>query len=324
MTVRRVWSVIVLTAAAAALITGVLSAQGPARFPLPLEPIGDSGEAVFPVYEGWGEARDGSGYYIVLGYKNRNNRSVDVPIGPNNRIEPGGPDMGQPTTFEPGRRATQFAIKVPRDFGQKKLTWTIVANNQTASITFYLNREYNMSLYREEANGNDPPQMKFAANAPMLIGPNVGFAQELTGVVNQPVPLKMWASDVAPTEKNWENIVSAQNRPKSAPPAKDQIAIVGGQVLNAGGTARPSNSTPPPDITAVWSKYRGPGTVTIAPRGGVPLVTGGNPSTVAEAAATATFSASGEYWLRAEPVEADDGFDGLCCFSFALVKVTVK
>ncbi len=28
--------------------------------------------------------------------------------------------------------------------------------------------------------------------------------------------------------------------------------------------------------------------------------------------------------LRTEPVEIDDGFDGLCCFTFANVKVTVK
>ena len=51
---------------------------------------------------------------------------------------------------------------------------------------------------------------------------------------------------------------------------------------------------------------------------------GGDPKKVLEATSTATFSAPGEYWLRAEPVEADDGFDGLCCFTFALVKVTVK
>jgi hypothetical protein len=56
----------------------------------------------------------------------------------------------------------------------------------------------------------------------------------------------------------------------------------------------------------------------------VPLFTKGNPLTVVEATATATFSAPGEYVLRAEPVEIEDGFDGLCCFSFANIKVVVK
>jgi hypothetical protein len=40
--------------------------------------------------------------------------------------------------------------------------------------------------------------------------------------------------------------------------------------------------------------------------------------------ATATFSAPGEYVLRVEPVEIEDGFDGLCCFTFANIKVVVK
>jgi len=310
----------------AALMGSVPSAQGANRLPMPLEPFGDAGEAVFPVFEGWAEAKDGSGYFLVMGYKNRNRtETIEVPVGPNNRIEPGGPDYGQPTVFEPGRHETHFAIKVPKDFGQKKLTWTIVANGQTAAITFFLNPEYNMLVYREDANGNDPPEARFAPNGPPLVGPNAGFAQQLTGTVGQPVTLKMWASDAPPTEKNWENIVSAQNRPKPVPPGRDQIAIVGGQVLNAGGgPARPANTAPPADITAVWQKFRGPGKVTISPSGGVPLVTNGNPKTVAEATATATFSAPGEYWLRAEPVEADDGYDGMCCFTFAMVKVTVK
>jgi hypothetical protein len=54
------------------------------------------------------------------------------------------------------------------------------------------------------------------------------------------------------------------------------------------------------------------------------LVTGGDRNAVVEAVATATFSAPGEYVLRAEPIEADDGYDGLCCFTFGNVKVTIK
>ena len=38
-----------------------------------------------------------------------------MPIGPNNRIEPGGPDMGQPSHFEPGRKTGMFLVKVPKD-----------------------------------------------------------------------------------------------------------------------------------------------------------------------------------------------------------------
>lgn len=309
----------------ACLLTIAASAQGPARLPLPLEPFGDTGEAVFPSFEGWGEAKDGSGYFIVFGYKNRNRvQTVEIPIGPNNRIEPGGPDYGQPTVFEPGRQTTMFAIKVPKDFGTKKLTWTLVANGQPAEVTFHLNPQYNMSLYKEEANGNEPPRMKFGPNEPMISGPTVDFLQTLAGTVGEPVPLKVWASDAPPTEKNWETIVSAQNRPKPQPVSRDQVAVVDGQVFGGGsGASRATNSAPTPDLTVVWRKMRGPGTVNVTPPR-VPLMTNGDRNAVVEANAAATFSAPGEYVLRAEPVERDDGFDGLCCFTFANVKVIVE
>jgi hypothetical protein len=77
-----------------------------------------------------------------------------------------------------------------------------------------------------------------------------------------------------------------------------------------------------PDMTVVWTKLRGPGEVTFAEQR-IPLVTGGDGNKVVEANTTATFSVPGEYVLRVEPVEVEDGFDGLCCFSYANVKVVV-
>jgi hypothetical protein len=300
------------------------SAQAPPRLPQLPEPFGDANEAVYPSFEGWGESYDGSSYYLMLGYKNRNRTQVvDIPVGPNNRIEPGGPDFGQPTVFYPGRQTTVFAIKVPKDFGDKRLTWTLVANGQQTATTFYLNREYNMLLYKEDSNGNEPPRMKFGPTEPMMIGPTPGIAQTVTGSVGQPVPLKMWVSDAPPTEKNWESILSARGR--TAPPvARDQVAIIDGRIIGPPAARRaPENSGPVPDISVVWQKMRGPGSVTVTPPR-VAVVTNGNRDTIVEASASAVFSAPGEYILRAEPIEADDGFDGLCCFSFANVKVIIK
>ncbi|HUR34195.1 MAG TPA: hypothetical protein VM032_10405 [Vicinamibacterales bacterium] len=305
--------------------TSTTFAQGPSRLPQLPEPFGDANEAVYPSFEGWGESQDGSGYFMVLGYKNRNRTQVvEVPVGPNNRIEPGGPDYGQPTVFYPGRQTTVFAIKVPKDFGDKRLTWTLVANGQQTVVTFYLNREYNMNLYKEDSSGNEPPKMKFAPSEPMVSGPTVGFAQTLTAAVGQPLPLKLWASDAPPTEKNWESILSARGR-TPRPAARDQIAIVDGRVIGAPTVAdkAPDTPAPVPDITVVWKKVRGPGKVTVTPPS-VPLFTKGDRNTVVEANATASFSAAGEYVLRAEPIEVDDGFDGLCCFTFGNIKVTVK
>jgi hypothetical protein len=299
---------------------GSLVAAQERRFPMPMEPIGNTNEAVFPAYEGWGESQDGSGYYIVLGYRNRNRtQTIEIPVGPNNRIEPGGPDYGQPTVFEPGRQTTVFAIKVPKDFGEKKLTWTLVANGQPAVVTFYLNPAYNMAFFREDANGNDAPKLTLTADAPMLMGPSAGVVQSLTATVGQPLPLKAWASDAPPEQRNWEAEIKAKaRRPAVVDPS--QIAVVDGRVI---GPPRVSAPETVPDITLVWRKVRGPGTVTLMPAR-VPLVTGGDGRKVVEATTTARFSAPGEYVLRTEPVEVDDGFDGLCCFTFANVKVTVK
>ena len=101
---------------------------------LPLEPPHESGASVTGAFEGWFKNADGS-FSLLLGYYNRNQRQeIDVPIGPNNRIEPGGPDRGQPTHFMPGRGWGMFAIKVRADFGENKITWSIVANGKATVI----------------------------------------------------------------------------------------------------------------------------------------------------------------------------------------------
>src|SRR5437588_6546246 len=92
---------------------------------LPFEPSHDSGNSVTGAFEGWFKNADGT-FSLLLGYYNRNQRQeIDVPIGAENRIEPGGPDRGQPTHFMPGRGWGLVSIKVAADFGENKITWTL-------------------------------------------------------------------------------------------------------------------------------------------------------------------------------------------------------
>ena len=89
------------------------------------------GQNIAPVYEGWEKNPDGS-FNLVFGYFNRNlGERLDVPIGPDNTIEPGGPDQGQPTHFYPRRSRFLFKIQVPPDFGDRELVWTLTSNGQT-------------------------------------------------------------------------------------------------------------------------------------------------------------------------------------------------
>jgi hypothetical protein len=322
-------------AAAFALALAVVSAAtGPAaraqqaRAPLPLEPLGTTDEAIFPAFEGWGPLQDGERVFL-LGYFNRNKREpIDVAIGPDNRIEPGGPDHGQPTHFETGRQYGVFAIRVPKDLGTNKLTWTLTANGQTSVVSFWVNQAYYLDFFKHHANGNRPPIIRFAADGPTTTGPPRGFVQTLSGTVGVPIALKLWASDPPQLMADIEDELAARNntsgRGSAGGPAA--VAVIGSQVLSGagrGGKAVAERTTA--DITVKWRTHRGPGRVTFAPEQ-IPLVTGGDPTRFLEATATATFDTPGEYVLRAQVNDSSgDGGGGLqCCWTTAHVKVNVR
>src|SRR5271154_4009205 len=108
---RRNWLWKIAGMAVVCLTSGASGAQT-----IPAEPLHDAGTSVTGAFEGWFKNPDGS-FSLLLGYFNRNQRQdLDIPIGPDNRIEPGGPDRGQPTHFFSGRQYGMFAIRVPADF----------------------------------------------------------------------------------------------------------------------------------------------------------------------------------------------------------------
>jgi len=73
-----------------------------------------SSQSVSPAYEGWWPNEDGS-FTMFFGYMNSNwEQQFDVPVGPDNNIEPGGPDQGQPTHFYPRRNPFLFTIRVSK------------------------------------------------------------------------------------------------------------------------------------------------------------------------------------------------------------------
>src|SRR5438874_600272 len=95
------WRLLVAVAgiAVATLIAGdrplAQDSRPPQRF--------NAGQNVAPSFDGWEKNPDGS-FNMLFGYFNRNwEEQPQVPVGPDNNIEPGGPDQGQPTTFFPRR-----------------------------------------------------------------------------------------------------------------------------------------------------------------------------------------------------------------------------
>jgi hypothetical protein len=300
-----------------------------ARPPLVLEPLGTSGEAIFPALEGWGPDKNGENL-ILLGYYNRNKtQELDIPVGPDNRIEPDGPDYGQPTHFYAGRQHGVFAIKVPKDFGNKRLTWTLTANGQTSTVSFWLNPAYWVNFYKHPANSNEPPVIRFAREGPAMTGPSSGIVQTVSASVGRPMPLTLWASDVPMEEREVEAELAARARDTSpAARASDAVAVVGGQVIAIGGakpTAAGGAPDPRPDITVNWRDHRGPARVSFA-HNRIPLITKGDAKLILEASTTATFSAPGEYVIRAQvnDTSGDGGGGEQCCWTTAHVRVIVK
>jgi hypothetical protein len=100
------------------------------------------GQGVSPGYEGWWENEDGT-FSIIFGYMNRNWEEIPhVPIGPDNFISPGPEDQGQPTRFLPRRNRFIFEVRVPADFGNQELVWTLNVNGETDRAYGSLARDY--------------------------------------------------------------------------------------------------------------------------------------------------------------------------------------
>jgi len=277
----------------------VIAAAGvlPAAQQFPSEPFREFGASVTAAFEGWYDNPDGSRTFLV-GYLNRNvGQAVDIPIGPNNRIEPGGPDMGQPTHFLPGRRHGMFTVAVPNGFTpEQRLTWTLVANGQTTSIPLRLNPDYVVSPFTDTAVKNTPPVLRFDENSRPVQGPIAQLATAVarTGSVSAPLPVSVFARDDARYASGT-----------MAVPVK-----------------------PPPPVRLEWSKYRGPGRVTFDnahPAFEVLAGGGVNAPFNGKATTTARFSEPGDYVLHVVALDysGEGGGGEVCCWTTAMVKVTV-
>jgi hypothetical protein len=291
----RVFRLAAAALGAAAVVT-LSVAAGSRQTSLPLGPTRNAGEAVTGAFEGWFYKPDGS-VGLLVGYFNRNlKQTIDIPVGPNNRIEPGGPDYGQPTHFLPRRQWGVFTIPVPKDFGDKKLVWTIVANGQTTSIPLSLHPNYQVEPFEEKGMGNTPPTLRFEPAGAVHTGPPNGIAATLTATVSAPLALTAWVADK---------------------PAKFSANVQRPPAGGGGGRGR----APRPDLMLTWSLLRGPADVTFD--NAKPAI---DKAADGKTTATATFSAPGEYILRAQAndVSGEGGGGFQCCWTNAHVKVTVK
>jgi hypothetical protein len=193
-----------------------------------------SGQSVSPAYEGWWPNEDGS-FTMFFGYMNSNwLQEFDIPIGPDNGIEPGGPDQGQPTHFFPRRNPFLFTIRVPRDFGSKELVWTLTANGKTERAYASLKGDYqidkqvistevggDLGSLRDELRTNIPPDLKVEGDMQRSV--KVGEPLTLVAVAIDP-----------------DNLPARRGEGPGQPAG-------GGAQTSAAREGQPNPSTPPPN-----------------------------------------------------------------------------
>ena len=252
---------------------------------LPLEPARERGVSVTPAFEGWYENTDGS-FTLLVGYYNRNKaETFDIPVGPNNRIEPGNIDQGQPTYFATGRNWGVFAIKVPKDFGTKTLTWTITSNGESQSIPIGLTKGYTITPLLEAGMGNRPPVFTFAPGGAKFTGPPTAVAATKEATVGQPVAIDVWVEDPKQTKVGLPT-------PRSGP-----------------GVAQVS-----------FHKFRGPGKVTFDPTR-MPVATQGD---MVGTKATFSLPGEYLVRVQGNDDSGEGGAGFQCCWTNTYVKVSVK
>ena len=150
------------------------------------------------------------------------------------------------------------------------------------TIPLNVNPLWVVTPYKDAGVGNTPPVIKFDPNGTAFTGPPNRNCTTLTAKGSEPLDLTVWVSDDG----------------KRAPEAAARGAT--GPIL-------------------FWSKFRGPGNVTVRKSEDRLLMPQGKAST------TATFSAPGEYILRGQindqTGQGGGGFQ--CCWTNVHVKVTV-
>ena len=208
------------------------------------------GQSVSPSYEGWTPNEDGS-FTLYFGYMNSNwLEEFDVPIGPDNAIEPGGPDRGQPTHFYPRRNPLLFTIRVPKDFGEKELIWTLTTNGVTERAYASLKTDYQINSQvislevggdfgstRDELRDNIPPDLE------------VQGAKQRSVKVGEPLILVAIAGD-----------------PDNLPPRRDGKPQPGLRVKPSGKIYKPNTRAPSGIANAAETVYSPP--VTSSPQSG--------------------------------------------------------
>ncbi|MBL4580909.1 MAG: hypothetical protein JKY29_03745 [Gammaproteobacteria bacterium] len=291
-----------LAVALVGLIAAPLFAQVPPHLrDYPLATRKASGDLVGPMFNGWIKNPDNS-VTMIFGFVNRNREAiVDIPLGPNNYIEPAMFDGAQPTHFPVYSRRGfigiqergVFAVTVPPEMAGTEVIWTLKHEGYSYSIPGRAtSTAYEMSA-GEQALGSLNPTIRFDMDGEVSIDREGFYAESITASVGKPVTLTAYAQDRG-NRSDYEEL-------------EQTIFPLGTEWIMHQGPARPDFSS---------EKITG--------RDRAKANEGMSDWTTVQT--EATFWEAGEYIvrLRVDNFEAPDSkFDNQCCWSNAYIPVTV-
>lgn len=211
-----------------------------------------SAQTVAPVYEGFQRQPDGT-IDLIFGYFNRNwEEEIHVPIGPDNHFTPQGPDVGQPTYFYPRRSRFVFRVKVPGDFGNSEVIWTLRTRGETLRAYGTLRPEYELDDVAIMANFGGAGPSGFH---PSIVGnkrPTLTVVGDRTrsAAVGTPISLVATATD------------DGKPSPRSMGALSGVSGNLGEVRVRGGGNVAPSSAT---GLRLSWLIYRGPKNVSWNP-----------------------------------------------------------
>jgi len=181
-------------------VASTAQSQPGARYPL--GPNAPAGAGIAPYFDGWYANPDGS-VTLSFGFMNRNaSGAVDIPIGPDNRIEPAQFSGMQPTHFPVVRYSAfggkrergVFAVRVPKGY-TGDVVWTLRHNGVTYSVPGRAISDYYKLSYTPQAAGSMMPVVRFSADGPASNGREGVTTGPLRIGVGKPLDIRVWMED---------------------------------------------------------------------------------------------------------------------------------
>lgn len=286
------------------LVAAPLHAQLPERLrDYPLATRGATGEAVAPMFNGWIANDDGS-VTMMFGFANQNRTSAqDIPLGPNNKLEPEQFQGAQPTHFPVYNRGGfvgiqergTFGVVVPADMADTEVVWTLTSGGKTWSVPGRATSPaYELSA-GEAASGSLKPAIRFTENGPESVDSVGIYADRKVVKVGEPVTLSAMIQDRG-NRDGYEG-VSAYYAPGSAFVLHQGPAVPEIETAEIPGRKRAAEN--PDKASDDWF----------------------------DVSTQVTFPEPGDYVirLRVDNFQAPDSkFDNMCCWSNAYFPVTVN